>query len=61
MSYGDRWRAMTIDERASWLRSEVTIFFVRGEQEDADAVEDGVSLFLHWTEDDAPRGKFTRD
>lgn len=52
-SYGDWWRRMSVDERADFLRSHVTIYFAQGRQEQADAVSpDGsVSLFLTWADD----------
>jgi len=50
-SYGQWWRRMSVDERADFLRSHVTVLFAAGRQEQADAYADGVSMFIVWADD----------
>lgn len=50
-TYGQRWRRLSTGERADWLRGEVTVYFAKGKDPDADAELDGVSLFVVWAED----------
>jgi hypothetical protein len=53
VTYGQRWAKLDTDGRASWLRSgEVTVFMVKGEADRPDGVRDGVSLVLHWHENE---------
>ena len=56
ITYGQRWAKLDVHGRAAWLRSgEFTVLFLRGEDERATAYLDGVSMVLHWYEDeDAP-------
>ena len=55
ITYGQHWAKLDVHGRAAWLRSgEFTVLFARGEDERATAYLDGVSMVLHWYEDDAP-------
>jgi len=52
VTYGQRWGKLDVHERAAWLRSgEFTVLFAKGEVPGATATRDGVSLILHWAED----------
>lgn len=50
-SKGDRWKRLSVDGKAEFLRSEIQVFFAKGRIEQADGYQDGVSIFLKWMDE----------